>query len=114
MADLTVEILAERLDKLEKQNSELADSNAKLVATNEELQKTIGTATSLEVGAKPEKPTIPKESVTVDKKEYNFTVALFYPPNATEPVTAKEASTDPKLLAEIVKIKGQQILKEVL
>ena len=128
MAELTVESLAKRLDDLEKQNSELAEgnaklaasnnelqeSNAKLAATSENLQKTIGAATSLEVGAKFEKPTIPEGSVKVDKKEYKFTVALFYPPNATEPITAKEASTDDKLLAEIVKIKGQNILKEVL
>lgn len=114
MSELTLEVLAQRLETLEKQNTELAETNGKLAEANEKLQALIGTATSLEVGAKPKKPEIPKDEITIDKSKYKFAVASFYPPGATEPITSLEASTDKKLLAAIVKIAGQGILKEVL
>ena len=114
MSELTLEGLSKQFEELQKQNAEILAANEKLAASNEELKKILGSATSLEVGAKEEDPTIPDDEVTIEKKTYKFTVAMFYPPNSTETITAKEASTDKAMLAQIVKIPGQGILKEVM
>ena len=140
MAELTLEGLQKQVEDQAKQIEILTGSNAdqvkeleilresnadqvKEVETlkelvsdfnkgREELLKVLSEGTTLAAAEPAKKPEIPTETVEVGKKKYAFAVASFRLPGEAEPNTAEQAITDPKLLAKIVAIKGQTILKE--
>ncbi len=67
---------------------------------------------TIEVDKEQKVPEIPKDAVAVDGKEYKFNVAQFRLPKRSEVIFASQAILDKKILAEIIAIKGQNILKE--
>jgi hypothetical protein len=79
----------------------------------ENLQKLITGATKIEINAKKTKLKTPKDNVTRHGKEYRWRMPQFRMPDGTI-VTAEEASTDTKTIDQILAIRGQGILQELI
>ena len=95
--------LEEALQAIEVQNTRIAALEAKAAAKV--------TSTSITVDAKKVVHTVPSEPVSVDGKEYKFTVAKFRLPGHTEVLISEEVALDNDIIADILKIDGQSILK---
>lgn len=108
--ELTLESLAARLGTMETSNQALSEQNQVLIEQNAALKAALETKSSVSTEAA-KKPEIPSEPVTIDKRKYQFQVPVFDLGGNT--YTAEEAATDNSILAAIVKIDGQKILKPV-
>lgn len=106
--ELTLESLSARLNSVESSNQALSEQNQALIEQNNALKEALATKNSVSLEAA-KKPEIPAAAVKVDKKSYQFLVPVFELLGKT--YTAEEAATDETILAAIVKIEGQKILK---
>lgn len=100
--------LEDLLERINKQDETIAKQAETIVGLKGEVAKT---AISTEE-AKP--PTIPKDPIEFKGNKYKWCVAIFSFPGSHEKYTAEEASTDDEMLAEILKIEGQGMLKELV
>lgn len=100
---LTLEELSQIVLQQQTQISNLSQENLKLKGA------------VLKEDTAEKKPEIPKEPVSFGGKKYAFKLAVFTIPGVvTRTITAEEASTDEDLIAEILEIEGQGILKELV
>ena len=103
MAEITLESLAAQLSEqnkvIEKQNALINDLQATALKSVVEEAKPI---------------TIPKEAVEVNGKKYKFNVARFAFPGSHAQYLSEEVVTDTKILKQIIAIKGQGILTELV
>lgn len=103
MAELTLQGLAEIIEAQNKKIESLTEANTA-------LQGKVGT---LSAENEPVKlPAIPADLVEVNKKQYLFQVASFKLPGNDAVILAEEAVLDKTIIAQILKIDGQGILKE--
>lgn len=118
MSDTTqTPTLEEQLGALQGQMSQLMEQNNALQKEVESL-KQVASQSPAEVKPVP-KPEIPNKSFKVGKQSYVFTSAKFIIPankktGRTQAVTltAADAISDPKILAELVEL-GSGVIKEV-
>ena len=103
---LAAEVTNAELMEIVKKQGEKINQLSKMVSAKKE--------TDITLNKKEELPTIPEDEVEVNGKKYQFTVAHFRLPNRSNVILASEAALDGELLKEIVAIKGQNILKELV
>ncbi len=115
---LTNEEIAQKLADLQAANDKLAQDNKTISAENQKLMKAF--ATDLPAGdtvLRKAEPKLPTQRVRVGEADYAFQVPTFYHGGFYR--TAEELAADYKsesaqtILADIIKIDGQGILKEV-
>lgn len=97
--------LASLNDQLHTKDEMIENLNDQIVTLKAAALKNVAAVQS----AAPAKAVIPQKPVKVAGKEYVFKVPKFNLNGAI--VTAEEASTDKEILAEILKMEGQGILK---
>lgn len=96
----------EEIKKLQDDLAAVTDKSAQLEKENAELKKLTS-----DKPAAPSATVLPTKKFTVDKVNYKFVVAKFNVPGFGE-LTAKEALTDEKVLAYLVKEKSG-VIEEV-
>lgn len=97
------------LESLALQMQEQATHIAVLQQENASLKGKV-----IEVTATLELPKIPNEPIVINKKKYQWQVAIFtIPGKEPRTLTAEEASLDKDALKAILAIEGQGILKEL-
>ncbi|MBN8833765.1 MAG: hypothetical protein J0H76_05230 [Sphingobacteriales bacterium] len=106
MAELTLESLADEIKALKEQNAKMAEENGA-------LQKKVADLTAAQIEDKPEEPlSVPTELLEHKGETYKFAAAGYRTHTADGEtfISAAELQADEKLVAELLKIKGQGIL----
>lgn len=108
------EALAQENEALKQENAEQKEtiaSKEKAIAEQAAVMtKMMGTVIET---AQAEKPKVPEKAVSFNKKQYKFTLAQFIMPGRGK-MLAEDAMTDKDIIAEIIAIEGQGILKELV
>ena len=89
----------------------LVQKQGDMIATLQ-LQIAGNKGAELKEAAKEVKPTLPKEPVEHEGKKYQFVMPAFR--IGGEEFTAEQASVDSSIMDKILKVKGQNIMREVV
>lgn len=114
---ITNEQIAQQLADLKASNEKLAKDNQTISAENQKLMKALNTKQpdTDTVVVKKEDPKLPTQRVRVGEAEYAFQVPTFYHGGfyhtAEELVAAQNTEATKKIVADLLKVEGQGILK---
>lgn len=114
MAEITLQELALQFGDLKKDYTELMQQNTELVEQNAKLMQELSQLAAKEVAAKgaDAELQIPTEPIEYKSEKYRITAAGYRRAGeeGSAIVTAAEIAADPKLIKEILDIKGQGLL----
>lgn len=108
--EVTMEQLLEKMQGLQEQFSDLQKENG-------ELKSQLAEVAGKQLEDKPEEAlVVPTEPFDHKGKKYKVTVGGFYMPGKEggDLITAQELMADSDLVDDVLKIKGQGILKEIV
>ena len=105
-------LIEEQGVKIDAQDLIIGEQNEKIGSLVQLIQE--GKATATADAGKEVLPTIPTEPLEHKGKKYKWNVAAFSLPGNPLKYTAEEASVTPSVIDSLLKIEGQQVLKELV